>query len=49
LGQFRFDLLGLEGELVVQKLVEKNLGNDLELVAVVAEAVGGADIFEAVD
>ena len=43
------ELLGFEGELVVQELVEKDLGDDLEFVAVVAQAIVGADAFEAVD
>ena len=37
------------GEFVVEELVEENLGDDLELVAVVAEAVVGTDAFEVVD
>ena len=42
----RFDLVG---ELVVEELVEEDLGNDLELVAVIAQAVVGADALEVVD
>jgi hypothetical protein len=49
LGQLGVDAFRLEGELVVEKLVEKDLGDDLELVAIVAEAVGGADVLEVVD
>jgi hypothetical protein len=33
------DFLGLKGELVVEELVEKNLGDDLEFVAIVAQTV----------
>jgi hypothetical protein len=37
------------GEFVVEELVEENLGDNFELVAVVAEAVVSADAFEVVD
>ena len=37
------------GEFVVEELVEEYLGDDFELVAVVAKAVVGADAFEIVD
>jgi hypothetical protein len=49
LGECRLDFLGLKGELVVEELVEKNLGDDLEFVAIVAQTVGGANGLEAVD
>ena len=48
-GQRGVDLLGLVGELVVEDFVEKDLGDDLELVAIVTEAVVGADGLEVVD
>jgi hypothetical protein len=35
-------------EFVVEELVEEDLGDDLELVAIVAEAVVGTDAFEVV-
>ncbi len=37
------------GELVVEKLVEEDLSNDLELIPVVSQAVVGADAFKVVD
>ena len=49
MARLRVDLLGFKGEFVVEELVEKDLGNDLEFVAVIAEAIVGADAFEAVD
>ena len=49
LGEVGPDFFGLEGEFVVEELVEKDLGDDLEFVAVVAQAIGGADALEAVD
>ena len=49
LGDGFVQLLGFEGEFVVQELVQKGLGNDLEFVTVVAQAIVGADAFQAVD
>ena len=49
LGQVWPDFLGFKRELVIEKLVEKDLGDDLEFVAVVAKAIGSADTLEAVD
>ncbi len=43
------DFLGLISEFVIEKFIEKDLGDDLEFVAVVAQAIGGADGFYAVD
>ena len=43
------NFLGLEGELVVQEFVEEDLGDDLEFVAIVAQAIRGANGLEAVD
>ena len=49
LGQLGSDSLGLEGVLVIEKLVEKDLCDDLEFVAIIAQTIGGADPLEAVD
>ena len=49
LSQFGLDFLGLKGEFVVEEFVEKDLGDDLEFVAIIAEAVVGADRLEVVD
>ena len=43
------DAFDLVGELVVEEFVEEDLGDDFELVAIVAEAVAGADGLEIVD
>ena len=42
-------MLGLVGKLIVEGFVEEDLGDDLVLVAVVAESGIGADGFEVVD
>ena len=39
----------LESELIVEEFIEEDLGDDLELVAVVAESGVGTDGFEVVD
>jgi hypothetical protein len=48
-GQRGVDLLGLVGELVVEEFIEEDLSDDFELVAIVTEAVVGADGLEVVD
>ena len=48
-GKVRPNFLGLECELVVEEFVEKNLGDDLEFVAIIAQAIRGANGLEAVD
>ena len=48
-GECGVNPFGLVGELVVEEFVEKDLGDDLELVAIVTEAVVGADGLEVVD
>ncbi len=48
-GEGGVEALGLVGKLVVEELVEEDLGDDLELVAIVAEAVVGADGLEVVN
>ena len=48
-GEAGVDSFGFKGEFVVQKFIEKNLGDDLELVAIVTEAIGGTDTLEVVD
>ena len=42
-------MLGLVGKLVVEEFIEEDLGDDLELVPVVAESGVGADSLEIVD
>lgn len=37
------------GEFVVEEFVEEDLGDDLELVAIIAQAVLRTDAFEVVD
>jgi hypothetical protein len=37
------------GEFVIEELVEEDLGDDLELVPIVPQAVAGANGFEVVD
>jgi hypothetical protein len=37
------------GEFVVKELIEEDLGDDLELVAIVPESVVGTDALEVVD
>jgi hypothetical protein len=49
LGELRVDAFHLMGEFVVEELVEEDLGDDLVFVAVIAEAVVGADGLEVVD
>ena len=49
LGQVRVDVFCFKGEFVVEKLVEKHLGDDFEFVSVVAQAIRGTDALEAVD
>ena len=49
LGELWLDALDLVGEFVVEEFVEKDLGDDLVFVAVIAEAVVGADGFEIIN
>jgi hypothetical protein len=39
----RFCLYDFIDKLVVQKFIQKHLGNDLELITIVAQPIGGAD------
>ena len=47
--QFGVELFHLIPELVVHEFIQEGLGDDLELIARVAESVGGAHALEAVD
>ncbi|MPN49168.1 hypothetical protein SDC9_196782 [bioreactor metagenome] len=47
--EFRPDFLGFEREFVVEELVEEDLCDDLEFVAIVAQTIGGTNGLEAVD
>src|SRR5574343_591035 len=49
LGQLWLDLFGFKGEFVIQKLIEKDLGNDFEFIAIVAKPVGGANGLEVIN
>ena len=42
-------MFGFVGEFVVEEFVEEDLGDDLELVPIIAEAVVGTDALEVVD
>lgn len=49
LGELGLDAFDLVGEFVVEEFVEEDLGDDFVFVAVIAEAVVGADGFEVID
>ena len=49
MGQGGLDALHLVGEFVIEELVEEDLGDDLELVPIVPQAVACANGFEVVD
>lgn len=43
------NLLGFKGKFVVQKFVEKNLRDDFELVAIIAQPISGTNSLEAIN
>jgi len=47
--QFGFNGLYLVDKLIVQKLIQKYLCDDFELIAIAAKTIGGTNAFEAVD
>lgn len=49
LGDVAIELFDLVNELVIQELVQKHLGDDFELITIIAQAVVSADAFQVVD